>query len=78
MRTPSEIRSLLQESSARLRDGQVGNPREFLQKLRIQLLCGAPGEMDLSVFKGLAMLNARLDGKAPELLTLSELAPQPD
>jgi len=78
MRTPSEIRSLLQESSARLRDGQVGNPGEFLQKLRIQLLSDVPGEMELIVHEGLAVLDARFDDKAPELLTLGELAPQPD
>jgi hypothetical protein len=78
MRTPSEIRSLLQESSARLRDGQVGNPREFLRKLRSQLLCDVPADMELSIIEGLAVLDARFDDKAPELLTLGELAPQPD
>ena len=78
MRTPSEIRSLLQESLARLRDGQVGNPREFLQKLRIHLLCDVPGEMELSILEGLALLDARIDAQASELFTLSELAPPPD
>ena len=67
MRTPSELRALLQEGTARLRDGQVGgNPREFLQKLRMQLQCDVPADTELSIVGLAAALDTRLDSQTSE------------
>ena len=59
IRTPSEIRALSEEGTARLRDGQAGGcPVEFVQKLRAQLQRNVPHDMALSIFARLAALEA--------------------
>jgi len=65
MRTPSEIRTLLREGAARLRDRQAGGrPREFIQKLRVQLQIDVPEHMERSIIEGLAALEAFEESRA--------------